>query len=127
MKAGEFKAQDGWMEVVLDHMNHSVDVTRNAAQSGVDSIVRAAELIVECFRSEHKLLICGNGGSAADAQHLAAEFVNRLDSSFERPGLPAIALTTDTSFLTAYANDCGYDGVFERQVTTLGNRSDVLL
>ncbi len=73
------------------------------------------------------MLICGNGGSAADAQHVAAEFVNRLSKDHERPGLPAIALTTDTSFLTAYANDNGYEGVFERQVLALGQAGDILI
>lgn len=75
----------------------------------------------------NKVLICGNGGSAADSQHMAAEFMNRLSGRFERPGLPAIALTTDTSFITSYANDIGFDRVFERQVLALGNTGDVLL
>lgn len=87
----------------------------------------AAELIAQAFRDQGKLLLCGNGGSAADCQHMAAEFVSRLTKSFERPGLPAIALTTDSSFLTAYANDCGFDGVFERQVQALGRPGDVVL
>ena len=84
-------------------------------------------MITTCFRGGNKLLICGNGGSAADAQHMAAEFLNRLSSDFDRPGLPAIALTTDTSFLTSYANDYGYDGVFARQVEAIGQRDDLLI
>jgi D-sedoheptulose 7-phosphate isomerase len=84
-------------------------------------------VIVQAFRAGGKLLLCGNGGSAADCQHMAAEFVSRLTKTFERPGLPAIALTTDSSFLTAYANDCGFDGVFERQVQALGQPGDVVL
>ena len=87
----------------------------------------AADVITEAFRSGGKLLLCGNGGSAADCQHMAAEFVSRLTKDFERPGLPAIALTTDTSFLTAYTNDCGFEGVFARQVQALGRPGDVLL
>jgi D-sedoheptulose 7-phosphate isomerase len=71
-------------------------------------------------------MICGNGGSAADCQHMAAELAGRLTKDFQRPGMAAIALTTDTSFLTAYANDFGYDGVFERQVEALGRPGDVL-
>jgi D-sedoheptulose 7-phosphate isomerase len=74
-----------------------------------------------------KVLLCGNGGSAADCQHMAAEFVSRLTKEFERPGLPAIALTTDTSFLTAFANDCGFEGIFERQVQALGKPVDALI
>ncbi|MBM4339176.1 MAG: SIS domain-containing protein [Deltaproteobacteria bacterium] len=96
-------------------------------ESCMDSIIAAADLISETFRSGGKLLLCGNGGSAADCQHLAAEFVSRLTKDFERPGLPAIALTTDTSFLTAFANDCGFEGAFERQVHTLGKEGDLLI
>jgi D-sedoheptulose 7-phosphate isomerase len=84
-------------------------------------------MISDCFRTGGKLLLCGNGGSAADCQHMAAEFVSRLSTEFERPGLPAIALTTDSSFLTAYANDSGFEGVFERQVQALGKSEDVLI
>src|SRR5437764_11066884 len=98
---------DWQRSLVLEHMNQSAEAARRTAKEGVDSIVQAAMLIADCFRLGKKVLICGNGGSAADAQHMASEFVNRLSSDFERPGLPAIALTTDTSFLTAYANDCG--------------------
>ncbi len=83
-----------------------------------------ATRLIECFRLRHKLLICGNGGSAADAQHVAAEFVNRF--LFDRAALPAIALTTDTSILTAIGNDSAYDFVFSRQVEALGQPGDVL-
>src|SRR5262245_29549643 len=109
------------------HLVQSAEVQKQAASQCLDSILNASTLIVECFRQGNKLLLCGNGGSAADAQHMAAEFVNRLSSDFERPGLPAIALTTDTSFLTSYANDYGYEGVFERQVTALGQQGDILI
>jgi D-sedoheptulose 7-phosphate isomerase len=98
-----------------------------AADTCLDSILEVADLIIERFRAGNKLLICGNGGSAADAQHMAAEFVNRLDRGIERPGLPAIALTTDTSFLTSYSNDVGFEGVFERQVLALGKPGDILI
>src|SRR5438552_3893288 len=97
---------DQWRSLVMKHMNQSAEATRRTARESVDLIVQAAMLIADCFRFGKKVLICGNGGSAADAQHMAAEFVNRLNSDFDRPGLPAIALTTDTSFLTAYAIDC---------------------
>ena len=83
--------------------------------------------MADTFRSGGKVLLCGNGGSAADCQHMATEFVSRLSKEFERPGLPAIALTTDTSFLTAFTNDCGFEGVFARQVQALGRPGDVLI
>lgn len=88
-------------------------------------IVRAAELLAERLRQGHKILICGNGGSAADAQHFAAELVNRFE--IERPGLAAIALTTDSSALTSIANDYAFDQIFARQVRALGRSGDVLL
>jgi D-sedoheptulose 7-phosphate isomerase len=82
---------------------------------------------VDAVRAGGKLLICGNGGSAADAQGLATEFVSTLTTDRRRPAIPAIALTTDTSILTAVANDFGFDGVFARQVEALGRPGDVLL
>ena|SRR2546423_7793573 len=109
------------------HLIRSAEINRKAAAVCLDSILGAANLIIECFRGGNKVLICGNGGSAADSQHMAAEFVNRLSRDIKRPALPAIALTTDTSFLTSYANDCGYEGVFERQVLGLGRAGDVLI
>jgi D-sedoheptulose 7-phosphate isomerase len=92
-----------------------------------DDVVRAAELLVKSLRGGGKLLLCGNGGSAADAQHLAAEFVSSLTLDRTRPSIPAVALTTDTSILTAIANDFGVDHVFERQVESLGRPGDVLV
>ena len=112
---------------VRAHLIESAEVKRQIVETCVDSILAAANLIADTFRSGGKVLLCGNGGSAADCQHMAAEFVNRLTMDFERPGLPAVALTTDTSFLTAFANDCGFEGVFERQVQTLGKPGDVLI
>jgi D-sedoheptulose 7-phosphate isomerase len=88
---------------------------------------RRPPTIANCFRSNGKVLLCGNGGSAADCQHMAAELVGRLTHEKDRPGLPAIALTTDTSFLTAYPNDVGFDGVFARQVQALGSPGDILI
>src|SRR4051794_14553733 len=90
-------------------------------QQGV--IAEVADRIVMCFDASHKLLICGNGGSAADAQHFAAEFVNQL--LVKRPAWPAIALTVDSSVLTAIGNDRAYDEVFARQVEAIGVRHDV--
>ena len=90
-------------------------------------IVAAAERIVSAYRAGNKLLLCGNGGSAADCQHMATELVSQLRHDVKREGLPAIALTTDTSYLTAFANDHGYEGVFARQVQAIGRAGDVLL
>lgn len=119
--------RDDWRAIAHAHMVESAETNRRTAETSLDSILNCAALITSCFQREKKLLICGNGGSAADAQHMAAEFVNRLSKDFERPGLPAISLTTDTSFLTSYANDYGYDGVFERQLRALGQPGDILI
>jgi phosphoheptose isomerase len=109
------------------HLLQSAEIKRQTAANCAGSIAKAADVIAEAFLSGRKLLLCGNGGSAADCQHMAAEFVSRLSKDFERRALPAIALTTDTSFLTAFSNDCGFEGVFERQVEALGYAGDVLL
>lgn len=90
-----------------------------------DAVIKAGEMTAAAMKAGRKLMICGNGGSAADAQHLAAEFVSRL--TVDRPALRAIALTTDTSILSAIGNDFSYDNVFERQVEALGIEGDVLL
>jgi phosphoheptose isomerase len=111
---------------VREYLSASIDVQRRMADT-VDAIAAAADALVRCFSAGNKLLLCGNGGSAADCQHVAAELVSRLTRDFERPGLPAIALTTDTSFLTAFANDVEFDGIFERQVRALGRPGDALL
>jgi D-sedoheptulose 7-phosphate isomerase len=120
--------QDSLATVVArEYLLGSAAVKREVAERCLDAIVAAAHLIAQALRTEGKLLLCGNGGSAADCQHMAGELVNRLTADFPRPALPAIALTTDTSVLTAYANDFGFEGVFERQVQALGRRGDVLL
>ena len=105
----------------------SAEVKRLTADSCSDSAMEAAQMIAVSLQAGGKLMLCGNGGSAGDSQHLAAEFVATLDHRRPRAGLAALALTTDTSFLTAYANDFGYEGVFSRQVETLGNEGDVLI
>jgi D-sedoheptulose 7-phosphate isomerase len=86
---------------------------------------QAAAACIECLQGGGKILLAGNGGSAADAQHIAGEFVSRF--AFDRPGLPAIALTTDTSILTAIGNDYGYEKLFARQVQTHGQKGDVFI
>ncbi len=109
------------------HLLESAETKHRVAGECLESLVNAARLIAESFKAGGKLLLCGNGGSAADCQHIAAEFVSILTQDFKRPGLKAIALTTDTSFLTAYANDFGFEGVFARQVETLGSPGDTLI
>ena len=112
---------------VVAHLTESAVVKQKVADTRIDSILLAASLIADVFKSGGKLLLCGNGGSAADCQHMATELVSLLSKDFERPGLPAIALTTDTSFLTAYSNDRCFAGVFERQVQALGKPGDALI
>ncbi len=109
------------------HLLESAEVKKNIAKNCLEDIVEAASMIASALRTGGKLLLCGNGGSAADCQHMAAELVSLLTKDFKRPGLRAIALTTDTSLLTAYANDFGFEGVFARQVETLGSPGDVLI
>lgn len=103
----------------------SADTKRKAAEVLAEDIQKAADMIIEAYRGGHKTLVCGNGGSAADAQHFAAEFVGRF--KMERRALPSIALTVDTSALTAIANDYGYDTVFQRQVEALAQPGDVVI
>lgn len=126
MTGGDLQAE-ALAEDVRIHLLASAEVKRKVADKCVQSIVAAARVIADAFRSGGKVLLCGNGGSAADCQHMAAEFVSRLSGECSRPGLPAVALTTDTSFLTAFANDLGFEGVFERQVEALGQPKDVLI
>ena len=103
----------------------SIAVKQETLQKNLPQIVQAAGLIIEAFKSNHKLFFCGNGGSAADSQHIAAEFVGRFQK--ERKAWPAIALTTDTSALTALGNDYSFDIVFSRQLQALGQKGDVLV
>jgi D-sedoheptulose 7-phosphate isomerase len=114
-------------ETVRAHLRASAEVKNKVAETCAADIVRAAQLLAESIAAGGKILLCGNGGSAADCQHMAAEFVSRLTMDFVRPAIPAIALTTDTSFLTAFTNDVDFDGVFARQVEALGRPRDVLI
>jgi D-sedoheptulose 7-phosphate isomerase len=112
---------------VRGHLEESATVKLAVARTLVPDILAAADLLTATFRGGGKVLLCGNGGSAADCQHVAAELVHRLSKDFERPGLAAIALTTDTSLLTGFANDVDFAGVFERQVRALGRPGDLLV
>jgi D-sedoheptulose 7-phosphate isomerase len=104
--------------------NHSVVLQRTIVECKIN-IINITNNIVACFKHGNKVLLCGNGGSAADSQHVAAEFINRF--RFDRPALPAIALTTDSSVLTCIGNDSSFDFVFSRQVEVLANPGDILV
>lgn len=113
-------------KTVREHLQRGARAFASVEAKCIPQLIDAADRIAASFENGGKLLICGNGGSAADSQHMAAEFVSRLRIDRPRAALPAIALTTDTSFLTAYSNDEGYEGVFARQVEGLGNKGDIL-
>ena len=108
-------------------LNMSADVKRATAAQCSAAALSAAQMIAQSLGNGGKLMLCGNGGSAGDCQHIAAEFTATLDHQRPRPGVAALALTTDTSFITAYANDFGFEGVFARQVQALGRAGDVLI
>lgn len=113
------------IEIIKQYADDGEALRRNFFASESHKVNQAALMIAVSLARQGKLLICGNGGSAADAQHVAGEFVNRF--LIDRPPLPAIALSTDTSVLTAIGNDFGYDQVFSKQVSALGRSGDVLL
>ena len=110
-------------ESVARSLKEGSELRLKMAETMSAEIVSAATAIAEAFKAGRKLLLFGNGGSAADAQHIAAEFMNRF--LIERPPLPAIALTTDTSILTSIANDYAFDEIFSKQVKALGKKRDV--
>ena len=111
--------------IIAKAVNESLKVKGDFIKQNTSKLIELAEYISKAFRNGKKLMICGNGGSAADAQHLAAEFVNRFE--LERRPLPALALTTDTSIVTSVANDYTYEEVFSKQIRALGVRGDILL
>jgi len=113
------------MERIRKALKESIRVKEEFVNESGTALVQLAERIAEALTNDRKLLLCGNGGSAADAQHIAAEFVNRF--VLERPPLPAIALTTDSSILTSIGNDYSFDEVFSKQVKAIGQEGDVLL
>jgi D-sedoheptulose 7-phosphate isomerase len=110
---------------IRQNFNESIETKQIALEQAAPAIARAAQLITRCLLEEHKVLACGNGGSAADAQHFAAEMLNRFE--LDRPALPALALATDGSTLTSIANDFHFNEVFSKQVRALGQGGDVLL
>jgi D-sedoheptulose 7-phosphate isomerase len=110
---------------IVSQLEESAAVKRRIVETCLDDIVRAAEMLVATYRQGHKVLLCGNGGSAADAQHLAAELVAKLTR--ERDALPALALTVNASLLTSIPNDSSFAQVFARQVEALGQSGDILI
>lgn len=115
-----------WMkDKILKAFEESIAVKDKFVKENVDAIVEASKLIAEAFNDGKKLLLFGNGGSATDASHIAAEFVNRLKR--ERPGLPAIALNTDIAVITSIANDYDFSEIFARQLKSLSEEGDVVL
>ena len=112
-------------DIILDTLQDSIRVKDRFIKNNIPLILRGADMLVTCITSGYKILIFGNGGSAADAQHIAAEFVNRFQ--IERPPLAAIALTTDTSIITSIGNDYHFDEIFSRQINALGKKDDIAI
>ncbi len=112
-------------ETIKNELQSHLETIQKVIETLEDDIEKASQMIVDALKNGNKILLSGNGGSAADAQHIAAELTGRYKT--ERRGLPGIALTTDTSALTAIGNDYGYDRVFDRQVEALANKGDILI
>jgi len=109
--------------IILEALRDSIALKEKSVKANIDALIQGAELLAESLLSGHKILLFGNGGSAADAQHIAAEFVNRF--IVERSPLAAVALTTDTSILTSIGNDYGFEEIFAKQIRAIGKRDDV--
>jgi D-sedoheptulose 7-phosphate isomerase len=112
-------------DIINDILQESITIKEQFIRESADDLITLANKIVESFTSDRKLMLCGNGGSAADAQHIAAEFVNRFE--MERPPLPAISLSTDTSIITCIGNDYSFNDIFTKQIKALGLEGDVLI
>jgi len=111
---------------IIKKFRESADLKKAFAKKNCDKIIEVVRLITESLKSGNKIMLFGNGGSAADAQHIAAEFVNRLrKSKRDRPPLAALALTTDTSILTSISNDSDFSNIFSRQIRALGKKGDI--
>jgi D-sedoheptulose 7-phosphate isomerase len=111
--------------IILNILEESISVKDRFIKENLDAIIKGAGMLASCLASGHKILIFGNGGSAADAQHIAAEFVNRFQ--IERPPLSALALTTDTSIITSIGNDYHFDDIFLKQISALGRQDDIAI
>ena len=110
-------------DIIKAILEDSLETKRRAVTAQMELLIKAADMLATCLASGHKILVFGNGGSAADAQHLAAEFINRFQ--IERHPLAALALTTDTSVITSIGNDYAFDLIFDKQIHALGRRDDV--
>ena len=113
-------------QMIINQIRESADVKNTMIVASVEDIEKAAEMMVAAVQNGNKILWCGNGGSAADAQHMAAELIGGL-RSHDRPAIQSIALTTDTSFITAWSNDTDYESIFSRQIEGLGSTGDILM
>jgi D-sedoheptulose 7-phosphate isomerase len=125
VESGEWRVESRSGNLIKNSLNQHLEVFHKVLAENIENIDVCAGLIFETFKRGNKILICGNGGSAADAQHIAAEFVGRYET--ERVALPAIALTTDTSALTALANDYDFERIFARQIEALAREGDLLI
>ena len=114
------------MNTINNRLEETLEVLTKVKETQTKLIEEIGKILTQCFKDGNKMLICGNGGSAADAQHIAAEFVGKF-YKIDRPALPAIALNTNTSIITAIGNDFGYDMTFSRQVEALGQKGDILV
>ena len=110
-------------KIIQNILTESIKIKENSIQNNLENIILASNKLISCIQANGKILIFGNGGSAADAQHLAAEFVNRF--TIERPPLPAIALSTDSSILTSIGNDYHFNEIFEKQIKAFGKKEDI--
>lgn len=111
---------------IQDQLHDSAETKKKMFEACAGDILKAVDAIIKTYNAKGKVLLCGNGGSAADSQHIATELMIRM-SKPDRPALPAIALTTDSSMLTAGGNDIGFENIFSRQVEGLGNKGDILI
>ncbi len=114
-------------QFIKDSLRESANVKIAIEEACGKEILESVEILTEAFKNGRKLLLCGNGGSAADSQHIATEFMIRLSHDLQRPAIPALALTTDSSNLTAGGNDIGFENIFARNIEGLGNKGDILI
>jgi len=116
-----------WQKIIESSIHENIELKKVLLTKAQDTITRAAQQLITTINNDGKVILCGNGGSAADAQHIAAELVVRLKNTSNRPAIAALALTVDTSIITASSNDFGFDFVFSRQIEALGNHGDTLI
>jgi D-sedoheptulose 7-phosphate isomerase len=114
-------------KLIKSRISHRSKILQDNAEYISDACSSIAEVLATSINCGNKLMFCGNGGSAAESQHMAAEYCATLDHKRPRKGMPAISLATDTSLITAWSNDFGFEGIFERQIETLGNAGDILI